>query len=224
MRIFSRLFQATLILAVAFIVSGCMTAKEMPAKADAEPAEPAQVAQPTPTPVVDSDGDGVADDDDKCPGTPAGTEVDETGCERDDDGDGVPNSKDACPNTAAGAKVNRRGCTIIASIEGVNFAFDSAELTDEGKAVLGREAQRIKANPTARIQVAGHTDSIGSEEYNQGLSERRAAAVRSHLISEGVAGTRLVTIGYGETQPIATNDTREGRAQNRRVELVDISQ
>lgn len=106
-------------------------------------------------------------------------------------------------------------------LEGVNFCFDCDTLSTQAKSVLDGNARKIidAASPTALIEVGGHTDSKGSDEYNRALSERRAGAVRGYLVQQGVDGQRLSAVGYGETRPIADNDTAEGRARNRRVEL-----
>ncbi len=140
----------------------------------------------------------------------------------DDDGDGVKNSKDRCPETRPGAVVGLDGCEVTERIDlpGVHFAFDSARLTTESHSILDEAAEILKKHDALIVIVAGHTDHTGTERYNQGLSERRAGAVREYLIGRGVSGERMTARGYGESRPIAGNDTREGRAQNRRVELV----
>jgi outer membrane protein OmpA-like peptidoglycan-associated protein len=102
------------------------------------------------------------------------------------------------------------------------FGFDSVEVTREAQAVLDEQVVGLEKDPKLRLVITGHTDSIGAEEYNQGLSERRAEAAKGYLVSKGVASGRLKALGYGETHPIATNATREGRAQNRRVELIPV--
>lgn len=102
------------------------------------------------------------------------------------------------------------------------FDFDSVELTPVARAVLDEQVVGLEKDPKLRLVITGHTDSIGAEEYNQGLSERRAEAAKEYLVSKGVASGRLKALGYGETRPIATNATREGRAQNRRVELIPV--
>ena len=138
------------------------------------------------------------------------------------DGDGVPNERDKCPNTRPGAVVDLDGCEVeaVISLDGVYFDFDKATLRPEGIAVLNDAAALLKTNDRVVVEVAGHTDSVGSEEYNQGLSERRANTVRDYLVSQGITATRLTARGYGEVQPVATNDTDEGRQLNRRVELI----
>ena len=101
------------------------------------------------------------------------------------------------------------------------FDFDKAELRPEGKSKLNAVAAKIKADNinVDQIKVTGHASAIGEEAYNQGLSERRAAAVKAYLIENGIDSGRIVTLGMGERQPVASNSTPEGRAQNRRVEV-----
>ncbi len=173
---------------------------------------------------LDSDGDGVPDYLDKCPGTPAGAQVNADGC-ADTDGDGVFDYRDKCPNTKPGAKVNSDGCEIIAdmTIDLVNdeFDFDSAMLKPSMKAALADVAARVKASKgDEHLMVIGHTDSVGAEAYNQGLSERRAQATADYLASQGVSASRIATKGMGESQPVADNGSKAGRAKNRRVEIL----
>ncbi|PMR70786.1 OmpA family protein [Halomonas heilongjiangensis] len=101
----------------------------------------------------------------------------------------------------------------------VNFEFDRAELRPQAEMTLDEVAHRLRENPNLRVRIEGHTDSVGSAEYNQGLSQRRAESVRNYLMSQGIAGDRMTATGYGEERPVATNDTDEGRALNRRVEI-----
>lgn len=170
----------------------------------------------------DSDGDGVADSIDRCPNTPAGVKVTAFGCPKDSDGDGVPDYKDNCPNTKAGAKVDAHGCEIIGSVV-INtttdhFDFDSAVLKPAMKAELDMVASKVKASAgDEQLEVVGHTDSTGPAAYNQKLSERRAQAAASYLADMGLQN--LSVRGAGENSPVADNGTREGRAQNRRVEI-----
>ncbi|EPC04322.1 flagellar motor protein MotB [Litchfieldella anticariensis FP35 = DSM 16096] len=168
---------------------------------------------------LDSDGDGVPDYLDQCPGTPAGVEVNAQGCPLDSDGDGVPDYRDQCPDTPAGAEVNALGCTESLILRDVNFEFDSAKLTPQAETVLDEVAERLVANPNVRVSIDGHTDSVGSAAYNQDLSQRRAQSVVDYLESRGVEQHRMRAQGFGEEQPIATNETDAGRAENRRVEL-----
>ncbi|XKG48714.1 OmpA family protein [Halomonas sp.] len=101
----------------------------------------------------------------------------------------------------------------------VNFAFDSSELLPQAEMTLDEVARRLREHTDVRIRIEGHTDSRGSDQYNQSLSERRANSVRSYLASQGVAGNRMIAVGYGEQRPVASNQTDEGRALNRRVEI-----
>lgn len=138
------------------------------------------------------------------------------------DGDGVPNERDKCPNTRPGAVVDLDGCEVeaVIELEGVHFDFDKATIRPEGKVVLNEAAALLSTHERVVVEVAGHTDSVGTDAYNQGLSERRANAVKDYLTAQGVTASRLTARGYGESRPVASNDTDEGRAENRRVELV----
>ena len=107
-------------------------------------------------------------------------------------------------------------------MEGVNFELNSAELTAGAKEVLMKVVRTLKDYPEMTLLIKGHTDNIGSDAYNLKLSQRRAASVRQFLIDNGIAPSRLESVGYGETQPIATNDTPEGRAKNRRIEFYRV--
>jgi OOP family OmpA-OmpF porin len=132
----------------------------------------------------------------------------------DSDGDGVVDNRDKCPDTPRGAKVNADGCWELAGIY-----FDSGQAVIQNPRVMDEALAILRANPMLTCQVQGHTDSTASAEYNQGLSEARAKAVRDYFIKQGIAPGRIRAIGFGETQPVASNDTLEGRALNRRVEL-----
>jgi outer membrane protein OmpA-like peptidoglycan-associated protein len=134
----------------------------------------------------------------------------------------VLNEHDKCPNTRPGAVVDLDGCEVeaVIELEGVHFDFDKATLKPEGMSVLNQAAALLQKHERVVVEVAGHTDSVGSEKYNQGLSDRRANAVKDYLISKGVKASRLSARGYGESRPVASNDTDEGRAENRRVELI----
>ncbi|MDR5888312.1 MULTISPECIES: OmpA family protein [Halomonas] len=179
-------------------------------------AEPNKAAEPAPR---DTDGDGVIDANDQCPGTPAGVAVDAVGCPLDSDGDGVPDYQDQCPGTPAGAEVNALGCVEDLVLRDVNFEFDSATLTMGAEGILDDVADKLVANENVRVRIEGHTDAVGSAAYNQDLSQRRADSVADYLASQGVDRNRMRTIGYGESQPVASNETDAGRAENRRVEL-----
>lgn len=105
-------------------------------------------------------------------------------------------------------------------LKGVNFCFDCDTLSNEAKAILDGDAMAIvKHHPNATFEVAGHTDAMGSDQYNQSLSQRRASNVRAYLVEQGVDGGKMTATGYGESQPVADNATAAGRAENRRVEL-----
>ena len=158
----------------------------------------------------------------QCPSygeVPAGVAVDAEGCPLDSDGDGVPDYRDQCPNTPAGVEVNALGCPDSVVLKEVNFEFDSAQLTSNARSVLNGVAERLVSNPDVRVSIEGHTDSRGSDEYNKNLSQERAESVASYLASQGVDANRMRAVGYGEERPIASNETEEGRFQNRRVEL-----
>lgn len=151
------------------------------------------VTPPAPPAPLDSDGDGVTDDIDQCPGTPAGTRVDSVGCP-------LPVAQ-------------------VASIKlKVNFGFDSTVVQEQYFSDLAELAEFLKRFEDLQVDVEGHTDSTGPDDYNQTLSQNRAQAVVDMLVNEyGIAAQRLEAKGYGETQPVASNDTEEGRAENRRV-------
>ena len=154
------------------------------------PAPPAPPPPPPPPPPpADSDGDGVLDPADQCPGTPRGVVVDAVGCPR----------------------------TGSVTLHGVNFENDSATLMATSGPVLDEVAADLKAHPRLKVELQGHTDSVGAATYNMNLSQRRAESVREYLISKGVNAANLTAKGYGETTPVATNDTPGGRAGNRRV-------
>jgi len=171
---------------------------------------------------LDDDKDGVANSIDQCPNTPFGTEVDETGCEimNDQDGDGVLDEADQCPDTVPGTAVNSIGCEedIAIVLEGVFFEYKSFDLTIDSQDILDKVASKLVA-AEAEVLLAGHTDSIGGDAYNIGLSDQRAASVRNYLISQGVPEYNISSQGFGEGSPVASNETDEGRAQNRRVEM-----
>ncbi len=172
---------------------------------------------------LDSDGDGVPDVSDRCPDTPHGVKVDAAGCPLDSDHDGVADYLDKCPDTPAGAEVDRDGCMYRIVLHNVLFATDSTRLTPTSESVLDRLAKALKGRPDVkRITVTGHTDSVGSAAYNQRLSERRAEAVVDYLAQQGIDRGMLQAVGKGEAEPVASNATAEGRAQNRRVQF-DIS-
>ncbi|WP_179344531.1 OmpA family protein [Winogradskyella ursingii] len=175
----------------------------------------------------DADGDGVADGDDKCPNE-AGPAAN-NGCPwPDTDGDGVLDKDDKCPNEAG--TVANNGCPEIKPTEEVMKTLNEYARTilfDTGKASIKNESEEVleamiaifKEYPQATFSINGHTDSVGSKANNQLLSERRANSVRDYLIANGIDKARLTAQGFGESQPIADNSTRNGRKNNRRVEV-----
>jgi OOP family OmpA-OmpF porin len=172
---------------------------------------------------IDSDKDGVPDCLDKCPDTPKGCIVDKDGCPLDSDKDGVNDCLDKCPNTPAGAIVDKDGCMHekITMNLNVEFDYDKSDVKDKYNGEIKKVTDFMKEFPKTTAVIEGHTDSTGSNEYNQKLSERRANSVRQYIIKNfGIKASRLTATGYGETKPIATNDTDEGRQRNRRVQAV----
>jgi OOP family OmpA-OmpF porin len=136
----------------------------------------------------------------------------------DEDGDGVPDDKDACPGTPRGVVVDERGCW--AAEDKLLFAFDSSVIKKDYYPVLDETKLIFDAYPAMTVQIDGHTDSVGTDAYNQKLSERRANAVMKYLVNEvGIASERLTAVGHGEMKPAYPNDTAENRAKNRRVEF-----
>lgn len=178
----------------------------------APPPEPEPVEVVAVAPPVDSDGDGVTDDLDQCPGTPAGEPVDAVGC---------PLPKKECKTPEPGQPVTLEGCaagdTIV--LRGVNFEFDQSRLTTNARTILDSVNEALVTAPSVTVEIGGHTDAKGSDEYNQKLSERRAAEVVQYLNDKGIEASRMTSKGYGESIPVADNETDEGRELNRRVEL-----
>ena len=165
---------------------------------------------------LDTDGDGVPDYRDRCPGTPEGVAVDCYGCPLDSDGDGVLDSSDKCPGTPLGALVDKDGCWVIGD---TLFDFDKYNIKPEYYGTLDQIITVFKNNPSLRAEIQGHTDNFGTQAYNQTLSHRRANAVVDYLAGGGVDKTRLYPEGYDFSRPRASNETEEGRALNRRVEI-----
>jgi len=181
----------------------------------------------------DADGDGVQDALDQCPNTPSGSKVDARGCP-DADGDGVPDDKDRCPFTAAGRAVNESGCPTELTpreqellktgkiTEGnIQFASGKADLLPESSAILDEIGSTLIQIPMLKIEVGGHADSRGAASANQQLSEKRAQAVLDYLVAKFPQITReqYSAKGYGESKPVASNNTAAGQAKNRRVEF-----
>ncbi|QQO00177.1 OmpA family protein [Pseudomonas sp. SW-3] len=154
----------------------------------------------------------------------------------DEDEDGVFDRRDRCPDTPANTPVEHHGCPLPqypASVKPVEvvepevitlpsdllFAFNKSDLSPAAQSQLDSLMSKLQFADVVSIKVIGHTDSVGSDEYNQALSERRASSVAAYLLSQGIAPSKLTSEGKGESQPLADNETDEGRAKNRRVEL-----
>jgi len=165
-------------------------------------------------PVVSGPGPGPAPEPDR-PAEPAGPR----GPCSDKDGDGVCDENDDCPDTPKGAYVNARGCWIV---ENLLFDFDKSVIKSKYYKDLDEVVRVLNDNPYLNVEIQGHTCTIGTDRYNQRLSDRRAKAVRDYFIKKGISKERLSSIGYGEKKPAFSNQTRDGRRQNRRVELKPI--
>ena len=151
--------------------------------------------------------------------TPAPVAATTTVIETDSDGDGVIDRLDLCPDTPAGRKVDSHGCPdLLLTLTGVNFKFDSSAIEPASVTILDQAVAAL-AKVDVAVRIEGHTDSTGTDAYNQKLSERRALAVHAYMTAHGVAAARLSTVGRGESQPVASNDNADGRFQNRRVEF-----
>ncbi len=175
----------------------------------------------------DTDGDGVPDRLDKCPGTPAGVKVDANGCPLDRDGDGVPDYLDKCPDVKGSKEAD--GCPVVGAqtkkvldeaLTGIQFETSKDIIQKTSIPIVDNVVKVMKDNPSYKLQINGYTDNRGKPEANRSLSEKRAIAVMKYLENHGIDGNRLKAAGYGQEKPISTNDTEEGRKQNRRVELI----
>jgi outer membrane protein OmpA-like peptidoglycan-associated protein len=178
---------------------------------------------------LDTDGDGVPDYLDLCPNTPIAAKgmVDANGCPRDTDGDGVPDYLDNCPKIAGVA--SNHGCPEIkkdvkmlfqAAQQGVQFETGKTVIKKTSFAILNKIVKVLVDNPTYLIEVRGHTDNVGNAAANLLLSQNRAAAIRDYLISKGIDTKRITSNGFGDTQPVASNETAKGKKLNRRVEFI----
>ncbi len=183
------------------------------------------VAEEAPVEVVavavgDADNDGVTDDKDQCPDTPAGATVDENGCPPPEVAP-VPAPVANCTPPGPGEAIDLNGCKAGDAfvLRGVTFELDSARLTPNAKVILDGVADALLAQQAVKAEIGGYTSSEGSDSHNQGLSERRAASVTEYLVGRGVTADRLTNKGYGEASPVADNNTPDGRELNRRVEL-----
>ena len=140
---------------------------------------------------------------------------------KDSDGDGVIDSLDQCPDTMKGAKVDTVGCMTLVNLN-INFDHDSSVIKDSYNTRINEFANVMKSNPKLKANIEAHTDSDGTDAYNQKLSEKRAVSTVNALKALGVDAARIKAVGYGESKPVATNKTPEGKAQNRRVEAVMV--
>lgn len=175
---------------------------------------------------IDDDNDGVLNNVDQCPNTPAGTKVDATGCAiKDSDNDGVVDSKDMCPDTPVGVKVDAKGCTVFdeETVEitlRVLFDNESAVVKMPKDPEISEFAEFMKQYPSTTAVIEGHTSAPGSEAYNMDLSKRRAANFKEVMVDMyGIEGSRLETIGYGETQLLDNGKNAEAHRVNRRISV-----
>ena len=145
--------------------------------------------------------------------------MDSKGCLLDSDDDSVNNDIDKCPNTPKGASVDQRGCWVL---KGVTFDTAKANIDAKDAAILDTVLPILQDNPSLKIDIQGYTDNKGSADYNQKLSERRAQAVMDYFVKKGIDKGRLAAKGFGIANPVASNDTPEGRAENRRVEISPV--
>jgi OOP family OmpA-OmpF porin len=166
----------------------------------------------------DSDHDGIEESKDRCADTPIGVEVDENGCAFDRDKDGVKDYEDACPDSMPHAKVKADGCADIVSFN-LYYAPRVNEITPKSMRILDKAVGFLKEHPEYKVKIIGHTDSVGDKDYNMKLSKERAEDVLKLFNRKGINFNRLEAIGKGESEPIADNETDEGRERNRRIEV-----
>ncbi len=176
-------------------------------------------------PIPDTDKDGINDEEDKCPTVPGVARY--QGCPvPDTDKDGVNDEDDKCPNLPG--TIENQGCpeikeeirkTVDYAANNIYFVTGSAKLQARSNKGLKEVADIMKANPTMQLDIHGHTDNVGKDDYNQTLSDNRAASVRAYIVSQGIDESRLHAQGFGETTPVADNKTAAGRQKNRRVEM-----
>jgi outer membrane protein OmpA-like peptidoglycan-associated protein len=174
----------------------------------------------------DTDGDGIQDSEDQCPTVPGVREY--RGCppvKKDTDKDGIYDDEDVCPNEP-GIPENH-GCPPVLKmkeaieevIKNLNFDFAKATIRETSYPSLNKLAVQLRQNPGYKLVIEGHTDNVGDDDFNLQLSRDRADAVRTYLVQWGITPDRITTNGFGETKPVATNTTDEGRQMNRRVDF-----
>jgi len=184
-------------------------------------------------PDPDNDLDGIPDERDQCPLEPEDVDgqMDQDGCpDLDADGDGVDDNLDKCPNEPGSSasqgcpRLRYRGLELTPSavrlLEPVLFDDGAATIRSVSHAVLDSVVELLREHPSITLEVQGHTDSQGADAANMKLSQARAEAVVRYLVDHGIQGSRLTAKGYGETRPMESNRTSQGRAINRRIELV----
>ena len=171
----------------------CKDRSEPPKATPAPAPRPAPKPAPKPAPPKDSDGDGVIDPNDECPGTPPGVAVNSVGCPE------------------VGEK--------LITLHGVNFDTASAAILPESEGILNEAVKVLNENASVHVRVEGHTDSRGTDAFNRKLSQKRADSVVGYLVSKGINADRLSAVGYGENAPMVPNDSPENMFKNRRVEL-----
>jgi OOP family OmpA-OmpF porin len=171
----------------------------------------------------DTDGDGHLDGIDQCPATPMGAVVDPRGCQVDSDGDGVPDGLDECPDTSLDNATDTAGCSAVQrgdfELPTIRFRLGSTKITKGSSQALDKVASILRQNPDITVEIGGHTDTMGKASVNRAISLNRAEEVKQYLASQGVPASQMVTKGYGEVHPIASNRYATGRALNRRIEF-----
>jgi outer membrane protein OmpA-like peptidoglycan-associated protein len=209
-------------------------------RSETNPLAPDTDGDQLPDGVEDANRDGRVDDDETDPrradtdsgGAPDGWERGnpphdpQNPADDDSDHDGVSDDRDACPDTPRGIEVDERGCAILRErlvLDGVRFAFDSADLLPESEDALTKALTLLRDNADARVEIGGHTDNVGTEAHNRRLSGARAASVKTWLVAHGIDARRITTRGYASSRPVATNDTDENRALNRRIEFTHLN-
>jgi len=167
----------------------------------------------------DDDNDGVYNASDRCTATKIGVEVDASGCSVDNDNDGVKNSIDQCANSVTGEPVDENGCAKSINLN-IVFENGSSRINRTSQANIQRAADFLRKNPSYSAKIVGHSDSVGKASSNKALSLKRANSVKGAIIAKGINANRLSASGMGEENPVADNSTKEGRAQNRRIEAL----